>query len=338
MQPTSPAQFAATESGSVPGLEQVCDGVWALGQPMPNPQLPYTLSYLIVDSHDAVHIIDPAWNSEENFAILERALVELGSSVSRVASATMTHLHLDHTGLAGRLRSASGASIGISRIDHDTLERQAHVPSTIHTDDEVLAWGVPEQRVAELQERFMPDIGTVEVGADVLLEPGDQLDIPGRRISVLATPGHTAGSVCFLDRDARLLFTGDHLLPMIFPGIGLGGTTVENPVTTYVDSLDALAPFDGWQVLPGHGYRFTGLAERRAASAEHHNRRTREAAAVLGGHPEATTYEIASQLHWTAGWAGLEGPYLRSALAQTSMHADRVRRGDWAEYLAAHAG
>ena len=36
---------------------------------------------------------------------------------------------------------------------------------------------------------------------------GDELELAGLRAKVLHTPGHTAGSVCYLCEDA--LFTGD---------------------------------------------------------------------------------------------------------------------------------
>ena len=41
------------------------------------------------------------------------------------------------------------------------------------------------------------------------MEPGTVFDLGGRRIEVLATPGHTPGSVCFLERERRALYTGD---------------------------------------------------------------------------------------------------------------------------------
>ncbi|RFA13576.1 hypothetical protein B7R22_13030 [Subtercola boreus] len=334
MQPTSPIQYAASESGAVPPLEQIRDGIWALPQAKPNPQLPYTLSYLIVDAEDRVHIIDPAWNSDANFETLRRALIEISSSVRHIASATMTHMHIDHIGIAGRLQEAFEARIGLSRIDQEAIEQQLQVPAVTYGDEDFARWGVPDVERAMLRETSLSDAAVVDTRADLLLEPGDTLDIPGRSIRVLATPGHTAGSVCFVDADDRMLFTGDHLLPMIFPGIGLGGRMTGNPVSTYIDSLGSLAPFDDWEVLPGHGYRFSGLGERRRESAEHHDRRTRETAAVLAGHPEASVWQVAEQLHWTAGWDGLQGAYRRSALAQTEMHSGRVRNGDWERYLA----
>lgn len=45
------------------------------------------------------------------------------------------------------------------------------------------------------------------------LRDGERLELGGRTLEVLLTPGHTPGSLCLLDRDRRLLFTGDTLYP-----------------------------------------------------------------------------------------------------------------------------
>ncbi len=41
------------------------------------------------------------------------------------------------------------------------------------------------------------------------LQDGDEIDLGGRTLEVIHTPGHSPDSVCLLDRGARLLWTGD---------------------------------------------------------------------------------------------------------------------------------
>lgn len=41
------------------------------------------------------------------------------------------------------------------------------------------------------------------------LADGDVFDLGGRRLEVIHTPGHSPGSICLLDKENRLLFTGD---------------------------------------------------------------------------------------------------------------------------------
>ena len=43
----------------------------------------------------------------------------------------------------------------------------------------------------------------------VPMEEGTVFDLGGRTIEVIHTPGHSLGSVCMLDKENRLLFTGD---------------------------------------------------------------------------------------------------------------------------------
>jgi glyoxylase-like metal-dependent hydrolase (beta-lactamase superfamily II) len=46
-----------------------------------------------------------------------------------------------------------------------------------------------------------------------LLHDGDVIDLGGRSLEVIFTPGHAAGHACLLDAANRILFTGDHFYP-----------------------------------------------------------------------------------------------------------------------------
>lgn len=51
---------------------------------------------------------------------------------------------------------------------------------------------------------------------DRIVDEGDVIDIGGRQLEILNTPGHAPDSICLLDRENRLLFTGDtfYLAPL----------------------------------------------------------------------------------------------------------------------------
>ena len=99
-----------------------------------------------------------------------------------------------------------------------------------------------------------------EVGYDVLLDGVEVIEFGRRRLHVLPTPGHTAGSVCFRLADTPYLFTGDTL----FPG-GPGATAYEGgDFAAIIDSISATLfrlP-DTTIVLPGHGADTTIGTER----------------------------------------------------------------------------
>jgi len=48
---------------------------------------------------------------------------------------------------------------------------------------------------------------------DRTVADGDVIDLGGRQLEVLLTPGHAPDSLCLLDRDNRILFTGDTFYP-----------------------------------------------------------------------------------------------------------------------------
>jgi glyoxylase-like metal-dependent hydrolase (beta-lactamase superfamily II) len=293
--------------------------------PLPSPPaafVAYTLAYLINDDRDGIHLIDPGYATPEARTALERALDGLGCSLRDLRSVIVTHLHPDHIGQAASLRTETGARVVLSLAeqraigDFDTRRR--------HIDP---SWGVPTDVEEDLQafmERAVPEI---DLQADVVLDDGEILDVPGHPLLAIHTPGHTVGQMCLRSVEDGVLFTGDHVLPKVHPGIGLGGRSDGNPMADYLDSLEKVARYDDDEVLPGHEYRFVGLAERCAAIAAHHRRRTAAAAALLEQAPDLSVWEATQRIGWSAGFAALAGDRLVSALAQTAMHLDLVRRG-----------
>jgi len=87
---------------------------------------------------------------------------------------------------------------------------------------------------------------------DLILEDDAVLEVGRLRIRTVATPGHTAGSMCFAVDGTPLLLSGDTL----FPG-GPGNTSFEGgDFPTIIRSVEdrLFARFDpDTVVLPGHG-------------------------------------------------------------------------------------
>jgi glyoxylase-like metal-dependent hydrolase (beta-lactamase superfamily II) len=334
MRATSPAQYAAFELGTVPPVEQLRDGVWSVPNPMPGQTngLTSTLCYLIEGGDGALHLIDAGLDHEAGHAAVVDGIAHTGRRVSDLASIVVTHLHTDHLGMAARLREESGAALVLHTREQWAIDHADELSAPLDAQ-RLEEWGVPHERRAEILA--VPSAAghpVAPVRADVVVANGDELPIAGRRLRVIDTPGHTPGSMSFVDDEDRLVFTGDALLPTIHPGIGLGGT-VSNPVGDYLRSLRALEEYDDYEACPGHEFRFTEVASRCRTTGEHQLRRSREVAAAILDSPDATVWQLASRLHWTAGFAQLRDFYLRSALAQTEMHLD-FARSPAAEFLA----
>jgi glyoxylase-like metal-dependent hydrolase (beta-lactamase superfamily II) len=66
---------------------------------------------------------------------------------------------------------------------------------------------------------------------DKFVYEGDQIDVGGRVLEILFTPGHAPDSICLIDRENRLLFTGDtfYLAPLY---THLEGSSYDDYATT----------------------------------------------------------------------------------------------------------
>jgi glyoxylase-like metal-dependent hydrolase (beta-lactamase superfamily II) len=99
-----------------------------------------------------------------------------------------------------------------------------------------------------------------EVGYDVFLEPETVIEVGRTRLHTILTPGHTAGSMCFLVEGSPVLFSGDTL----FPG-GPGATSFPGgdfpSIIRSIDEKLFTLPADT-MVLPGHGLDTTIGTER----------------------------------------------------------------------------
>jgi len=107
------------------------------------------------------------------------------------------------------------------------------------------------------------DAGMAEMEPDEALTDNEEIRVGELTLTVLHTPGHTPGSVCFVlpvGEGGDLLFSGDTL----FPG-GPGATRWDySDFDTIMQSLDMrlFVMDDSTHILPGHGEASTIGAER----------------------------------------------------------------------------
>lgn len=152
--------------------------------------------------------------------VIEEKLQELGLTLEAIL---LTHGHFDHVG-------------GVRQLAADTN-------CDVYLCGEDLA--LPPQLTAG-------PLYYTKTYAD-----GSLLHLAGLDIAVLATPGHTPGSVCLLTED--VLFSGDTLFA------GSCGRT-DLPGGSWNDILSSLRRLSGLEgnlwVLPGHGESTTLLEEK----------------------------------------------------------------------------
>jgi glyoxylase-like metal-dependent hydrolase (beta-lactamase superfamily II) len=113
-----------------------------------------------------------------------------GRRPADLATVLLTHAHPDHIGAALPLRAATGCRFALHAAERRWLEdtavqaRERPVPGF----ERLVAGSVPVERV---------------------LDGGEVLEVAGRRVRVIHTPGHSPGSVSFLLEGEGVVFTGD---------------------------------------------------------------------------------------------------------------------------------
>jgi glyoxylase-like metal-dependent hydrolase (beta-lactamase superfamily II) len=142
-------------------------------------------SYLIVGAQRAV--LFDAGTGNRDLVRVVRSLTTLPVTV------IPSHLHFDHVGALGRFDHTALVDLPSlrTRVDDGTLKLGRY--EFLGTAD-----GLPPPRFA----------------VDAWWFPGTDIDLGGRRLRVLHTPGHTPTSVSLYDAERHWLFAGD----LIYPG------------------------------------------------------------------------------------------------------------------------
>ncbi len=303
---------------------EIDDGLWMVPQPvLGESHVEFTNCYILRGEHGDIHVIDPGWSTEPNWRRLERGLTEIGASTDDIAAVLATHLHADHLGLARQARDHVSAPFLLGTIEAETLAVDIPTRWSAETLTRQLErWGAPEgdreRIIRALATERPPDFAQ----PDRTLDDGDLLPISGRTIRAVVTPGHTPGHLCFWDQDRDRLFTGDHVLPHIHPGVGLAGDgAASNGLVDYLDSLDRV---DGMatSALPGHGDPIDNLSARVSEIRDHQLRRAAEIAARRA--PRDSAWSVATRLRWRESWSGMSAFRQHSAVSQVAMHLRRL--------------
>jgi glyoxylase-like metal-dependent hydrolase (beta-lactamase superfamily II) len=147
----------------------------------------------VVETSDGLILVDSGL--DRNAAQVKAQMAALKLDWRKIRAILLTHVHGDHSGGAEFLRRATGAKVYAGAGDANVLHA-----------------GAP--RAAFFSTFYMGSQVPHPTTVDVALQGNETLTFGDVRVRVLAMPGHTPGSVCYLaERDGRrLLFGGDVIL------------------------------------------------------------------------------------------------------------------------------
>jgi hydroxyacylglutathione hydrolase len=187
------------------------------------PVTPFQQNCSVIWNQDSRRgvVIDPGGDLE----LIRQAIAKSGATIERIL---LTHGHIDHAGAAAELKAELGVPlIGPHAADRFLLD---------HLEEAAAGYGLA---------------GARNVTPDTWLQESEQVEIGGVPFDVLHCPGHSPGSVAFVNRDLKFAVVGD----VLFRGsVGRSDLPGGDRATLIASIRNKLLPLgDDVAFLCGHG-------------------------------------------------------------------------------------
>ena len=175
-------------------VKEEAPGIWSINE--------YDMDYIyLIEGRDRAVLIDTGTGTGDLKGLVE-------SITSLPYHVILTHGHVDHAGgicqwqeiwmhpddIPPLLENASDDGGAINTYNR---RRYAKLGLALHGSD-VLPWNLDSFKPVDASKVVFHNLGQ-----------GDKIDLGEKTIEVFSLPGHSKGSLCFLDRSGRNLFVGD---------------------------------------------------------------------------------------------------------------------------------
>jgi glyoxylase-like metal-dependent hydrolase (beta-lactamase superfamily II) len=244
----------------MPAIEALGHGIHAIDTGFVRPY--FDASHLVVERGRAAFV-----DVGTNFSVpgLLEALPRLGLSHDAVDYVIVTHVHLDHAGGAGEMmRLLPQAKLVV------------HPRGARHMIDPRRLWaGATAVYGAEAMRRNYGALVPVDSERVIEAPEGFTLELGGRPLRFLDTPGHARHHFCIWDETSRSMFTGD-TFGLAYRELASERGRFVMPTTTPVQfepealvaSIDRLVAHEPQAMLLTHYSRVTEI-ERLAGELRH---------------------------------------------------------------------
>jgi len=201
-------------------------------------------SYLVLAGESAA-VIDTGMPGNENRIV--GYAKGAGLEPERLSYIVLTHPDMDHSGSVAKLRSLTGAKVAIHEADSPRLSGEKKLK-------EVKGFMGVMLGVMNVFIRMTP------VTPDIVLKNSDRI----LNLTVIHTPGHTAGSIC-LYKENEAIFVGDALRVNSDGYPHLPSRSMNADTEQAKESARKISTYQYNLLLPGHGPAITRDASKAVA-------------------------------------------------------------------------
>lgn len=275
-------------------ITEVYPGIYKNEIPLPKNPLRAINSYVLTADENNL-IIDTGFNTQECQDALLAGLNELKLDLAKT-DLFVTHMHVDHSGLAPLLKQHGVRNIYFSQVDGNLFnstsvkQHSSQRREFFETLDKIFGFEKDTKFGKEFGQRLDEPLKFTS------LSEGDKLTVGRYHLEVVDIPGHTPGQIGLYEREHKLFFSGDHILDEITPNITFWSFD-QDILATYIENLNKLNEFEIDYLFTAHRKLITDHRQRIAELIEHHKERLQEILAILQA-GKMTVNQIAGSMHW----------------------------------------
>lgn len=252
-------------------VEEVAPGLYRMEIAIRNA--PGKVNLFVERGPHGVLVIDAASDYPEARVALAAGFRQIGLALTDVTDIVISHLHIDHYGMAGWLAELSGAPVWIHEAGGFELWRHWNPKEA---GERMAAFAVTHGASAEVAAR----ITALDDWRYLLTLPGEFRQLvhgqtrtwANRTWEIIFTPGHAAGHICLWSEADKLLVGGDQLLAAGYAAVRWFSDELADPLGAYLRGVRALARLSPAALLPGHGPVVADAAALARATEKHHQR------------------------------------------------------------------